>query len=1640
MANFDSLITVKRNGELGARFEFSERPWASVGSHEDCDIRVHADGVAVLHALITLADGEPRVYGLDAAAPVRLPARGIELRNSMYAALDHGDVFYCGARCFRFEKKDAAARRRRSSMRRRRKSMVVTDRGEKFVVPDATGEVIAKKRMTLPAERIAEVLAEDLDLPPPASYDADQVQPLAESSINITYAQPNKNETTPEKTPAKQSKSPDTANAKTPKTPASSTPGIANVTDEVAPETLGVTTRTAAASTRSAAKTPAWICITTEGSSDSDVTNNDDAESNDSDFSPPSGDEDDEEVEEEAEVEEVEEVEPAPRTPLRAGATPVKVKTPVKEKDDAVEKTPKKMSPEISGETQTETTPEKNQEEVEEELGVAAQEDVKSQDAAPAPVFAKIPGKPSRTAAMLAKRSTELLQPAVKKQRLPPRTPGRTLKDDSTSGSIRPPTRFSSRRTPVAVNFTRGPVATPQKEPQKLTRPTLAAKKDDAPAAGDFTPRRVTKKQDPPASAFTPRRNPTYATPKKETGAATPACAFTPRRNTNLVDPRESRTRDSVVPASAFTPRRLQATPKHESRAHDVAPPASAFTPRRVPAVQGLGGPEARAESVNRDSRRRAVLTVPDVDEYASRLPQLKSPKSPARASPPASSPQSSASKPVINKLVAKTPGVAPPAVSPVPSPRSSGRTAKSTFKATVDGQENVPPRRLSRTRINQGVFVKSPLANASPKSSPWTHTSHDQKTGEKHAESAVAPVTLTVTPMQPLVSPAKSGGVEDAGPEPVNEVAPTTPKRRTSTTTPRKRAASMGGGASSSRSRRTPRPSRKSAGPVRTIVKTPAKGRTPGKARAVAFAEVHLPKGPHYSPAVPTPQTKLRYAGDKLRYNAEDEEMVPQDVANPAPRVPGEAPAPLKNLGRFFFLSSNPAESQNMDAQDEVSDNDVAETPQEEQPRRKSLTERLSGLFRRSPAEEDKPEPVQVEKPEEQAEVIEEEDEEEESLEKVVEEDSEEQEPRRRSLIGAARYLASGVLSSLAASPARTLLGIGDGEASGDSSEGTSSSSEMDSTEDDVEVATHRSSQKSSPQSAATSATVTPVLQPMAVDHDVKGPTPTNQNLLDKFNQEAGQSGTPATVVAKEEDTKATVPTEKFVSPAKESVVPEPVERAEITPSTPSDRVEANDEEMVDHKEVAAESTSEKLSDEGSEEAVTPQLDEMAWESPVVKEDASGSDSTQSVAEDIAEPDEECETPARNVEVVDDETSSDVERRSEPVDEKSDQDEAKAVDEKSEAEENTAAEGTAQPEAEVPVTDEKAKQVETVEEPVVEEPKEPTDYSKWTVKELRQYLNGLDITLGKGMRKADLIKAAQEADGTAIEEEVEVEEQAVETAEEVVDEKQAEEKHSEDENVQFEEEEAEEDTDVNERKEELKGKLGKKTVAYLRDLMEKLDLDAKGRKADLVETLVNESMEKVEEVLEEAEAPQETKTNSRRTPARKAKVAPDMEVVEISDDEVEEVADENTPPPRVAREEELKTFTVKKLKTILGKLKLDKAGKKSELIERILESEFPEKAEEAMEEEVEEEVQEPVKEPVMSKAKNASPPTTRKSSRRTKARTPIDDVDLTKLTVPKLRRYLQQHGASTDGLKAVLLERATQVQMGEWDGANDDA
>ena len=1616
MANFDSLITVKRNGELGARFEFSERPWASVGSHEDCDIRVHADGVAVLHALITLADCEPRIYGLDAECPVRIPERGIELRNSTFATLDSGDIFYCGERCFRFDKKVEASRRRRSSMRRRRKSMVVTDRGEQFVVPDKSGEVIAKERMTLPANQIAVALTEDLDLPPPASYNSDEVQPLAESNIKLNYSQSKK---TPKKVtkktcsigskkmPPAQSLTSVHASDKTTAINAetSAESGAESTIDtESLSNTPSSSPVNAGTSTKSAVKT-SLSCEVADENSDSETDN---GSSKDSDFSP-SGEEEDEVEEENSTLAES-------KTPLRAGestilAKPtVAFKTPLKSVDESQPKrtlpwkTPVKTPMKTVHELESSSSdPAINQSTV----------NVEGNGEILRPALSKTPGKPPKSAALAAKRNTELLQPAIKKQRLPPRTPGQLREGDSSSsstasssGSIRPPTKFANRRTPIAASFTTGPVATRKgphaevkSEKAGVAAPATPVKdgRFEPISASDFTPRRAPKRVEPPASAFTPRRH--LAKPKN---SETPAKVFTPRRNTNA-EIRDSRTNEGGVPASVFTPRRLQPTPGRPSRTREssvqgVPPPSSAFTPRR-----------------------RAVLSVPDVDEYASRLPQLKSP---GKASPPHKSSENSASKPVVNKLVAKTPGVAPPAVSPGPSPRSSGRTAKSTYKATVDGQENIPPRRLSRTRINQGVFTKSPLANASPKSSPWTHTSHEQRNGMENNDESTGPVTLTVTAMQPLVSPAKLGFVENEETNVRNEGTQDTPKEGISTSAPRKRSASMGTGVSTSR---TPKASRRSAGPVKTIVKTP-KGKTPTKARMVAFAEVHLSKGPHYSPAGRTPQRKLRYAGDSEQLSPDVDEVVPQDsplqdAANAAPRVPGDAPAPLKNLGRFFFPSNSP-ENVEMDAQDEVSENDVASSA-ELQPKRKSLTERLSGLFgRNSPGDENSPSDRVHEEAEEkdtEGEV---------PLENIVEDQElEVQEPRRRSLIGAARYLASGVLSTIAASPARSLLGIEDEESGGESSEITTSPSEIESTGDsnlEVEVATHKSAGMSTPLSADAK-TVTPVPQPMAVELEEQAlQTPTNRNLLENFEEEA----------ANQADTDFVSEDRVIKSPAHSEVHQLPVVNSLDSSRRTSMQGGMNEDAQMADDKCNVQETNISDGQSGSEKTISPQLDHMT------RDFAPARKNNDELGGETGKPD----SPGHQQ--SDDPDQEETELHSEP--ENIEGEVEKELDSDKETSEQEAPRPSSSPVVKKDVPKSEAE---------LSEAEEPTDYSKWTVKELRQYLGGLDITIGKGMRKADLIKAAQEADGTSKEDEVE---EPLEVMVELTEKKpendvqvpdrvpeneeniDAPELRCEADGEELDEsalsdlqgkDEVENEPVGQKRKEELKAKLGKKTVSYLRDLLDKLQLDSRGRKSELVDALANESVDVVEKLMAEADAPKVKKSSNRRTPARNAKAVPEPEVMVVSEDEVEvdNAADENVPPGREERESELKKLTVKKLQTLLGKLKLDKAGKKSDLVERILESEFAENSNKVEEEES------PEPKSLKIVERGIEKPTTRSKRAKEKVdvKTPIDNIDLTKLTVAKLRKYLKQHNVDTSGLKAELLARATLVQNNELHGDN---
>lgn len=105
-----SLVVIRPSGVDGQRFTLDDRDYCVLGSHEDCDIRIHSKGVADLHTLIRIDGGvTPRIFGLDKQLPTVVPGRKLALLKSEsdspepYHVLNNGELFYVGERAFRFE-------------------------------------------------------------------------------------------------------------------------------------------------------------------------------------------------------------------------------------------------------------------------------------------------------------------------------------------------------------------------------------------------------------------------------------------------------------------------------------------------------------------------------------------------------------------------------------------------------------------------------------------------------------------------------------------------------------------------------------------------------------------------------------------------------------------------------------------------------------------------------------------------------------------------------------------------------------------------------------------------------------------------------------------------------------------------------------------------------------------------------------------------------------------------------------------------------------------------------------------------------------------------------------------------------------------------------------------------------------------------------------------------------------------------------------------------------------------------------------------------------------------------------------------------------------------------------------------------
>ncbi len=324
--------------------------------------------------------------------------------------------------------------------------------------------------------------------------------------------------------------------------------------------------------------------------------------------------------------------------------------------------------------------------------------------------------------------------------------------------------------------------------------------------------------------------------------------------------------------------------------------------------------------------------------------------------------------------------------------------------------------------------------------------------------------------------------------------------------------------------------------------------------------------------------------------------------------------------------------------------------------------------------------------------------------------------------------------------------------------------------------------------------------------------------------------------------------------------------------------------------------------------------------------------------------------------------------------------------------------------------------------------PHVPTDYNAWKVKELHEYLNGINIPTSRTMRKAELVALAQKAELLVKDPEEEVVSVEKEGAE-------ADEVDNEDAGVEDEEEPAPEPVDDTaggdaKSKEEIKALLTERKVPYLRSLLRRCDEDDRGRKAELIETLLSKSFATVLKLMDQDEKEEEEAEPSETSVLKDEENAnPENESME-SETPMSEKYEE--------RKSELKAMTVKKLQVILGKLKLDKLGKKDILIDRILSSEFGASAEGENQEEVEEnsendsDLSEDVVEVPVSKTRAAGKASRHASSAKKaeKEKVAKDAVeDLQRMTVAQLRRYLRENSSCSFGLKAVLLARAERLQ-----------
>lgn len=596
---------------------------------------------------------------------------------------------------------------------------------------------------------------------------------------------------------------------------------------------------------------------------------------------------------------------------------------------------------------------------------------------------------------------------------------------------------------------------------------------------------------------------------------------------------------------------------------------------------------------------------------------------------------------------------------------------------------------------------------------------------------------------------------------------------------------------------------------------------------------------------------------------------------------------------------------------------------------------------------------------------------------------------PRRRSLIG--RAISAVVLAAV--SPARTLSRLYSGQKTSEESPMEIDDASSDSAPGDTGLDADDSSPLSEP---AVPSDVTPMQEPMS---DAKSATvtplqspahetiATASNLLSRFNDDetenlidsaplTGQNGT----TPRDNIIESTLEIAKVNSDTnqKDTVIAMEHEKVDMNADEPP---VDNTNIVTDMDVVEQETVDDALKDKEQRKSEASDAEEEG--------DVVNTDTVKSPAPQIAE-------ALSKMKVVVSEPESEEEQE---------------VDEADAASDNEKTEEPSSPRV-------------AFKEPVSEVRNLPTDYSKWTVKDLREYLHGLDITLGKGMKKADLILAAQKADGSYVEPEPEEDVSQPESDDEPT--KQESDAES-DANEQMSDGSSTPAPEIDgDRKEELRALLLGRKVPYLRGLLRKCDIDVKGRKADLVETLLAESFDKVMAFIEEDESapavpenPESLRSARKKQPSpiKQPEKTPEVENEDQSSEEDEAIEDSGSGAE--SRRTELKSLTVKKLQVLLGKLKLDKTGRKDALVERIIEAEHGDNKE------VEEEEEEPAT-PTPKPASRAA-----RATRSTVKKAPKDSGDVSRMTVSQLRKYLRSQGRCTNGLKSALVLRAEDEQAG---------